>query len=42
MNQMRKLATKEDIQASVEPLFTTDEMAQRQKEYPILPSRNLC
>ena len=34
---MRKLATKEDIQASVEPLFTTDEMAQRQKEYQTLP-----
>lgn len=37
MNHMRKLATKEDIQASVEPLFTPDEVAQRQTEYPILP-----
>lgn len=32
MNQMRKLATKEDIQASVDPLFTHDEIVQRQKE----------
>lgn len=37
MNQMRKLATKEDIQASVDPLFTHDEIVQRQKEYPTLP-----
>lgn len=34
---MRKLATKKDIEASVEPLFTQDEFNQRQKEYPLLP-----
>lgn len=37
MNQMRRFASKEDLEASVEPLFTSDELKERATKYKELP-----
>ena len=37
MNQMRRFASKEDLEASVEPLFTSDELKERAIRYQELP-----
>ncbi|MDB8540778.1 hypothetical protein PNU79_02140 [Turicibacter sanguinis] len=37
MNQMRRFASKEDLEASVEPLFTSDELKERATRYKELP-----
>ena len=46
MNQMRRFASKEDLEASVEPLFTSDELKERATRYrnfllPLLLKKNV-